>query len=180
MDVNESLERAAQLRAEADEAERAAAAATETQSFDDFWVGVEDAPETEVIRGVTVRVPSPSTVTLRTQTRLRKLDLAEVSDAQLEEAIDDLFGDGAYQRWHDGGMSIRQLGVVMAWGLSSAGGNRITWAEAYKAVAEGKAPGRLVKERALAAKTGGSTPASAGTGGRSKGGRSRKGSKRKR
>ena len=180
MDVSESLERAAQLRAEADAAEAAAERATETQSFDEFWASVEDTPETEVIQGVPVRVPSPSTVTMRTQTRLKKLDLAEVSDDQLEEAIDDLFGDGAFQRWHDAGMSLKQLGVVMAWGLASAGGTRLTWREAFEAVTQGKTPARLVKARALAAKAGTSTPASSGTGGPSKGGRSRKGSKRRR
>lgn len=180
MDVNESLERAAQLRAEADAAEAEAERANENQSFDDFWASVEDTPDTEVICGIRVRVPSPSTVTMRTQTRLRKLDLDEVTDEQLEEAIDDLFGDGAFVRWHDAGMSLRQLGVVMAWGLASAGGTRLTWAEAYTAVTEGKAPARLVKARALAAKAGTSTPASSGTGGPSKGGRSRKGSKRRR
>lgn len=179
MDVNESLERAAELRAQADAAEAEAERTTENQSFDDFWASVEDTPETEVIRGVTVRVPSPSTVTMRTQTRLRKLDLAEVTDEQLTEAIDDLFGEGSFQRWHDAGMSLRQLGVVMAWGLASAGGNRLTWPEAYDAVTSGKAPARMVKEKALAAK-GTSTPVSGGTGGPSRGGRSRKGSKRRR
>lgn len=179
MDTQESLDRAAALRAEADAAEAAAEKATETQSFDEFWASVEDAPETEVIQGVTVQVPSPSTVTMRTQTRLKKLDLDQVTDAQLEEAIDDLFGDGAFTRWHDAGMSLRQLGVVMAWGLSSAGGNRLTWREAFEAVTQGKTPARLVKANALANKTGASTGASSGTGGQSKQ-RSQRSTKRRR
>jgi hypothetical protein len=180
MDVQESLDRAAAIQAEQDAADRAAEQAADDRSFDEFWESIEDTPETEVIRGVEVRVPSPSTVTLRTQTRLRRLDLDTVSDADLTAAINDLFGDDAYQRWHDAGMQIRQLGVVLVWGLARAGGNSISWPEAYRAVTEGKAPERLAKARALAAKTGTSTHASGGTGQRSKGGRSRGGSRRRR
>lgn len=172
MDVNESLERAAQLRAQADEEERAATRATETQSHDEFWASIDAPEETETILGVTVRVPSPGTVTLRTKTRLERLDLAEVEDEDLVAALDDLYGEGSFQRWYERGMTYQRLAVVMAWGIARAGGSPISWADAYEAVSTGKAPERMLRERALRAKDG-SSGASVSTGGQSKPGSQR-------
>ncbi|MFY7069581.1 hypothetical protein ACOQFV_27300 [Nocardiopsis changdeensis] len=179
MNVEEALAEAARLHADTDAAEAAAERAAENQSHDEFWAEVEAQEETETILGVRVRVPSPRTVTLRTKRRIERLDLVEVSDEEIAAALDDLFGEGSFQRWYDAGMTYQRLAVVMAWGIARAGGSPITWRDAYEAVTTGKAPERLLREKALRAK-GASSGASESTGGRSKAGRSRKGSKRKR
>lgn len=180
MDVQESLDRAAQLRAQADEEERAAQANEEYATFDEFWASVSQTVETETILGLTVPVPGPGTITLDAGMRLESLDLSHVEDGQLDTAIDDLFGVGTAATWHERGMTYQQLGVVMAWAIAALKGRRVTWAEAYESLTTGKAPARLVKERALEAKGGGtSTSASAGSGGQSKP-RSQRSTKRRR
>lgn len=168
MDVNESLERAAALRAEADEAERAAAAADENQSFDDFWAEVEakHKPRTETIRGVTVRVPTRAS--MRFKRRLASLDIHNTSEEEVNQFLAELFGGDVLEKWIDAGMGEEELAVVMAWAIACTLGREITWREAYETITTGKAPARLAKEKALAAKTGASTQQSDGTGGQSK------------
>jgi hypothetical protein len=177
MTTAESIERAAQIQAEQEAAQPAAA---EPDSFDAFWAEVEAAaapPRMEIILGVTVQVPTR--MTLRTRRALDGIDMGAASEAEVRKVVGDLFGADALDAWVDAGMDDRQFGVVLAWGMASAMGRDITWREAYEAVTKGKAPRAVVKDRALAAKTG-LTGASGGTGGRSKGGRSRGGSRRRR
>ncbi|GAA1455466.1 hypothetical protein [Nocardiopsis tropica] len=179
MDVNESLERAAALHEETDEAARTAEQLEERESFDAFWseVKAKEKPRYETILGIAVRVPT--SMTLRFRQRLDHVDMAATSEDDVREILGDLFGVDTIDRWISAGMDEEQLAVVMAWAMACANGRTVTWRDAYEAVQEGKAK-RAAKAKALAAKSPTSTSASAGTGGRSKGGRSRKGSKRKR
>lgn len=112
-----------------------------TESFDVFWASVSGA-KTEVIRGVTVTVPSDVPLAME----MRITELRESSaEKDIGELIALLFGADDYlDRWRDAGMGLNELQTVLAWGMAHASGKPTTFAEAYEAVmsaqAEGKAP----------------------------------------
>lgn len=135
-------------------------AATETQSWDDFWQEVAPAQRTEVICGVEVLVPVDMPLNLAA--RLDQLQQSEDED-DLHELVGLLFGEGALADWVAAGMTTRQFQTALVWGIHHANGQPISFREAHeKAQAqEGKAPPNRAARRAAA------RPRSASTGGRS-------------
>jgi hypothetical protein len=132
-----------------------------TQSWDDFWAEQQSDGPTEVIRGVTV--PVPTDMPLGYEARLAELHDADTADV-MDELIDGLFGAGVYQQWVTAGMGVQELLTVLTWGMCHAGGREVTFAEAREIALsgdEGKAPNRAARRAA-------SKPRSASTGGRSR------------
>lgn len=121
---------------------RKAAASADTQSWDDFWAEVNAKPQTEVIRGVTV--PVPSDLPLGFQQRANELK-DSTSDADVQELTAMIFGEGVLDKWIAAGMGAREFRTVVGWGFANGSGQAMTFREAYDLVtaaeAEGKAPG---------------------------------------
>jgi hypothetical protein len=138
---------------------------TETQSWDDFWSEVNAKSTTEVIRGVTVTVPTD--LPLGFQQRMTALQYSE-RDEDVQELVSMIFGPGVLDKWLDTGMGSREFKVILMWGMSNGGGKAISFREAYDmllvAEAEGKAFGRPNRAARRAATR---SPSSA-TGGQSK------------
>lgn len=117
--------------------------AVDTQSWDDFWAEVNHKPTTEVIRGVTVTVPTD--LPLSFQQRMTALRDSE-RDEDVQELVSMIFGPGVLDKWLASDMGSREFKVILMWGMSNGGGKAISFREAYdlltKAEAEGKAPGQ--------------------------------------
>lgn len=111
-----------------------------TQSWDAFWAEVNAKPKTEVIRGVTV--PVPTDMPLGFQQRANELR-DSTNDADIRELTAMIFGDGVLDQWIANGMGAREFMVVCGWGFANGSGQTMTFREAYdlmaKAEAEGKA-----------------------------------------
>lgn len=137
-------------------------AATDQQAWDDFWDEVAPVQRTETICGVEVLVPVDMPLNL--QTRLSELEQSD-NETDLHELVGMLFGEGALADWIDAGMTMLQLQTVLTWGVARAGGQDMTFREAYErvqAAEQGKAlPNRAARRAAV-------KPRSAATGGRSK------------
>ncbi|MET9954208.1 hypothetical protein ABZ135_22030 [Streptomyces sp. NPDC006339] len=136
--------------------------ARKNESWDAFWTEVTGTG-TEVIRGVTVRVPTD--IPLVMEQRLKAIE-DDASDEAVHEMVALLFGDGVLDQWIAAGMGLMELKTALAWGSAHAAGSPVSFREAYDAVvaaeaAEGKAPNRAQRRAA-------SKSPSASTGGRSK------------
>lgn len=113
-----------------------------TQSWDAFWAEVNAKPQTEVIRGVTV--PVPSDMPLGFQQRANELR-DSTSDEDIQELVAMIFGPGVLDQWIANGMGAKEFRVVCGWGFRNGQGQPTTFREAFDlmaaAEAEGKAPG---------------------------------------
>jgi hypothetical protein len=133
---------------------------SETQSWDAFWAEVDGdrTARTETIRGVTVRVPTD--LQLRFGQRLEELQDSE-REEDVASLVADLFGHDVYGQWAQAGMTGREFQTVLAWGISHARGQAISFHEAYalvKQAEQGKpaAPiGGNREQRRQSARTGG-------------------------
>jgi hypothetical protein len=149
-------------------------AAAKTQSWDEFWAE-RAAARTEVIRGVTVNVPTD--LPLNYEQRLGLLgDLGEDSKPEeFEPLIEPLFGEGVFQQWYDAGMGAREFLTIVVWGYAQASGRDVSFAEAYE-LAMGDDPGKALAPnrearraaKKTAAKKTASKPRSGATGGPSR------------
>lgn len=113
-----------------------------TQSWDAFWAEVNAKPQTEVIRGVTV--PVPSDMPLGFQQRVNALRDSD-RDEDVQELVALIFGPGVLDQWIANGMGEREFRIVCGWGIANGAGKSTTFREAFDlmamAEAEGKAPG---------------------------------------
>lgn len=113
-----------------------------TQSWDAFWAEVNAKPQTEVIRGVTV--PVPSDMPLGFQQRVNALRDSD-RDEDVQELVALIFGPGVLDQWIANGMGAREFRIVCGWGIANGSGQPTTFRQAYDlmaaAEAEGKAPG---------------------------------------
>lgn len=111
-----------------------------TQGWDAFWAEVNAKPATEVIRGVTV--PVPSDMPLGFQQRANELR-DSTRDEDIRELTAMIFGEGVLDQWIANGMGAREFMVVCGWGFANGSGQTMTFREAFdlmaKAEAEGKA-----------------------------------------
>jgi hypothetical protein len=139
----------------AKDAEREAA---EGQSWDAFWAEVEGPHETEIIRGVPVKVPRDLPLSFELRAEARKNQSG--ADA-IKPLLADLFGVDVLDAWIEAGMGSREFETVLLWGMSHGKGRPISFRQAYE---EAKA---LEEGKANAAKTPDGN-ASAASGGRSK------------
>lgn len=110
----------------------------EAQGFDAFWAEQlhKEAVErgiapTEVIRGVTVRVPQD--LPMRFRAKARELRDQDGIDA-FKGLLADLFGVDVLDAWDAAGMGAREFKTVLHWGMSHGEGESITWQDAYDAV----------------------------------------------
>ncbi|MGW8762372.1 hypothetical protein ACWGN5_07715 [Streptomyces sp. NPDC055815] len=130
------------------------------ESWDKFWSEVSRGG-TEVIRGVTVTVPTD--MPLIVERRVQELqDSANLDD--VAELVGLIFGVDCMEQWREAGMGLREFQTVLTWGLAHASGNPLTFAEAYELVeqGEGARAGKALPNRAER------RARSSGTGGRSK------------
>lgn len=130
---------------------------TASESWDDFWREVSTG-RTEVIRGVTVTVPTdmPLIVERRVQ---------ELQDSSREEDVAELvaliFGTDCMEQWREAGIGLMEFQTVLTWGLAHAAGTEMTFREAYDLVqagegaSSGKAPANRAARRAQSSGTGG-------------------------
>lgn len=137
------------------------------EAWDDFWADVTGAGRTEVIRGVTVQVPKD--IPLAVEKRAE--DLAESGAFEdYAELIGMLFGADVLQQWLAAGMGVRELQVVLAWGMAQGSGEDVTFRQAYETVTaaddEGKPQAPAGANRA--ARRAAQKKPPGGTGGRSK------------
>lgn len=120
-----------------------------TQSWDAFWAEVNAKPQTEVIRGVTV--PVPSDMPLGFQQRANELR-DSTSDEDIQELVAMIFGPGVLDQWIANGMGAKEFRVVCGWGFRNGQGQPTTFREAFdlmaKAEAEGKAESAQSPNRA--------------------------------
>lgn len=134
----------------------------EHESWDAFWSEVKRAKPVEVIRGVTVEIPTDLPLSFA-----RRLD--DLSDSDKEEdfqaLVSELFGHDVYDQWVDAGMGVLEFQVVLTWALASGTGKPISFREAYDVVTQGKGPDRLAPNRAQRRRKNASKRASKGTGG---------------
>lgn len=148
-------------------ARKAAAETVDTSSWDAFWAEVNagDAP-TEVIRGVTVRVPTD--LPLGFQQRVNELR-DSTADEDVQELVALVFGAGVLDQWIAADMGSREFQVVLAWGIANGGGKPTSFREAFElvtaAAAEGKAPSAQPNRAARRAAT---NSRSSATGGQSR------------
>jgi hypothetical protein len=141
---------------------------TASQSWDDFWA--EQSPgRTEVIRGVTVQVPSD--MPLAVEQRISELRESSAEE-DIAELIALLFGADVLGEWRDAGMGLRELQTVLTWGIAHAGGQDLTFGEALELVrgrdSEGKplapkGPNRAARRAQYASTGGRSKPTSNGS-----------------
>ncbi|MEU2119998.1 hypothetical protein ABZ567_31175 [Streptomyces sp. NPDC016459] len=104
------------------------------ESWDAFWSEVSRG-ETEEIRGVTV--PVPTDMPLLVERRVQELqDSAELDD--VAELVSLIFGTDCMEQWRENGMGLKEFQTVLTWGLAHAGGNPLTFAEAYELVEQGE------------------------------------------
>ncbi|MFD3929684.1 hypothetical protein [Streptomyces sp. NPDC058614] len=108
-----------------------------TGGWDEFWAEVSGG-RTETIRGVQVTVPTD--IPLAMEQRINELQDAEDEDS-FAELIALLFGTDALGAWREGGMGLRELKTVLAWGIAHANGQDMTFAEAYDLVMQEEAGG---------------------------------------
>lgn len=121
-------------------ARKPAPEAVDTSSWDSFWAEVNaGAAATEVIRGVTV--PVPSDLPLGFQQRVNELrDSSREED--LQELTGMIFGPGVLDQWIAAGMGIAEFQVVVAWGYANGSGKTTTFREAYDMVTAAEAAGK--------------------------------------
>src|ERR1051325_1524943 len=124
-----------------------AVTARKTQSWEDFKREVF-GKETEVIAGVTVRVPTDLPLGYED----RVADLSDLDgSSKLEEFADlvtPLFGEGIFEQWIDAGMGQIEFLTAITWGMAQASRKPMTFSEAYELVnsdAAGKAPNRAAR-----------------------------------
>ncbi|MFC8432259.1 hypothetical protein [Streptomyces sp. NPDC057253] len=107
------------------------------QSWDDFWSEVSKG-DTEVIRGVEVRVPTDMPLIVE-----RRVE--ELQDSSRQEDVEELvklvFGTDCMEQWRENGMGLKEFQTVLTWGLAHAGGRKLTFAEAYDLVQKGEGAG---------------------------------------
>ncbi|NRQ35981.1 hypothetical protein HII36_29725 [Nonomuraea sp. NN258] len=110
----------------------------EFESWDAFWdetLRAEAAERgqqpTEVIRGVTVRVPQD--LPLSFEFKAKKLKNSD-SEQDFAALLANLFGTDVLDAWVSNGMGGKEFKVVLAWGLSHGKGKPITFREAYDSV----------------------------------------------
>jgi hypothetical protein len=123
-------------------AARAVRAQNDAQNWDDFWGEVNAARTTEVIRGVTV--PVPTDLPLIFKQRMTELQDSD-RDEDVRELVALVFGEGVLDQWRDAGMGAQELKVLLAWGFANGSGKPTSFREAFEIVteaeAQGKAPG---------------------------------------
>ncbi|MFD4740622.1 hypothetical protein ACFWNQ_25140 [Streptomyces virginiae] len=135
-------------------------AASETESFDEFWASVA-RPTTTIIRGVTVAVPRD--MPMLVEQRLEELqDSSSLDD--VAELVGLIFGENCLEKWRDAEMGLLEFQVILAWGMANARGQKVTFQEAYDIVQEqaagGKAPApNRAARRSRSAATGGPSKA---------------------
>ncbi|MFI6534189.1 hypothetical protein ACIBHY_17140 [Nonomuraea sp. NPDC050547] len=141
-----------------DAIDQAVADAAETQGWDDFWAEVQrqeaderKGPPTQVIRGVTVRVPHDLPLLFE-----RKTDQLKDSGSEdaFKELLADLFGVDVLDAWIAAGMSGREFEVVLAWGMANGKGRELSFREAYE----------MVRDKQQSGKAKSSTPRTGGSG----------------
>lgn len=111
----------------------------ESAGWDAFWAEVQAKGATEVIRGVTV--PVPSDLPLSFQMRMNALKDSD-RDEDIRELVGLIFGVGVLDQWVDAGMGAQELKIVLAWGVANGGGKPVTFREAYDLVMEAEAAGK--------------------------------------
>lgn len=116
--------------------------AVEEAGWDAFWDEVlrEEAEAagrapTEVIRGVTVKVPRD--LPLKFQIKSQRMRDRDDEDA-FAELLAELFGADVLDAWREAGMGAREFRTVLAWAMAHGRGRPISFREAYELVrAEG-------------------------------------------
>lgn len=121
-------------------ARKPAAETVDTGSWDAFWaeVNTKDQP-TEVIRTVTVRVPSD--LPLGFQQRVNQLKDSD-RDEDVRELVALIFGEGVLDQWIEADMGSREFKIVLAWGMANGGGRPTSFREAYDMVTAAEAAGK--------------------------------------
>lgn len=114
-------------------------AAPATQSWDAFWAEANAKPKTEVIRGVTV--PVPSDMPLGFQQRANELR-DSTRDEDVQELVAMIFGEGVLDQWIANGMGAKEFKVVCGWGYANGSGNAVTFREAFDLMAAAEAEGK--------------------------------------
>lgn len=141
--------------------------ASPSQSWDDMLAEVATRKtRTEVIQGVTVRVPTETT--LRFELKLDALaDSGDEDDLRM--LVRDLYGDDVFDQWVENGMTPDGFQAAMGWGLAQAKGRTdFTFLDAMKLVLERKEnPPQAAANRATR-RAAASTPRSKSTGTTSK------------
>lgn len=146
----------------------AAAEPPAAAGWDAFWaeVNAKDAP-TEVIRGITVAVPSD--LPLGFQQRVAQLQNSD-RDEDVRELVGRIFGEGILDQWIAADMGAREFKIVMAWGIANGSGKPTSFHEAYDIVTAAEAEGKEASapQPNRAARRAASTKASSASGGASK------------
>jgi hypothetical protein len=120
-----------------------AAETVDTSSWDAFWAEVQaearETNPTEVIRKVTVRVPTD--LPLMFQQRANELR-DSTADDDVRELVALIFGEGILDQWIANGMGAHEFRVVCAWGYANGSGKATTFREAYDMVTAAEAAGK--------------------------------------
>lgn len=136
-------------------------------SWDAFWAEVAGEQRTEVIRGI--EVPVPTNLPLALEKRATDLEDSERFE-DYAELVGRIFGPDVLTRWVDAGMGLRELQVVLTWGMAQGSGQDMSFREAFETVMkaddEGKPEAPAGANRA--ARRAAQKKPSAGTGGRSR------------
>lgn len=134
---------------------------TETQSWDAFWAEVNHKPTTEVIRDVTVTVPTDLPLSFQQRmTALRDSD----RDEDVQELVSMIFGPGVLDKWLATDMGSREFKVVLMWGMSNGSGKAISFREAYDLLNEAEAEGKALGQPNRAARRAATKKPSSATG----------------
>jgi hypothetical protein len=127
----------------------------EHQSWDAFWAEVQGSAETEVIAGVTVRVPVD--VSMDFEQRLKRFQDSD-REEDVAQLVNELFGEDVYEQWLEGGMTARGFLTALGWGIARAKGHDLSFREAYELMqrAEGnpQAPNREQRRAAQNGRSG--------------------------
>ncbi|MEV0586319.1 hypothetical protein [Nonomuraea sp. NPDC050310] len=105
------------------------------ESWDDFWADVSGAakPRTEIIRGITV--PVPTGLTVRFAERAEKLQ-ASTKTEDIAAILNDFYGADVVETWKENGMELEEFQVLLAWSVSHAMKKPITFRQAHAEVRE--------------------------------------------
>ena len=141
-----------------------AARASKAQSWEDFKREAFGG-RTEVIGGVTVRVPTDMPLVLED---LAGNLSAESKADDFNEVVGLLYGDGVFEQWVAAGMGAAELMTALMWGMVQSTGRDITFMEAYDLVLSDDPGKALATPANRAARRAASKPRSASTGGPSK------------
>ena len=137
---------------------------TAHQSWEDFKREAFGG-RTEVIGGVTVRVPTDMPLVLEEWAEGLSTDSKK---EDFDEVVTLLFGEGVFQQWITAGMGAVELMTAIMWGMVQGTGRDVTFMEAYELVTSDDPGKALTAPANRAQRRAASKPRSTSTGGRSR------------